>query len=925
MSNQEHLDEIYNRIESDNLEDTHTLTRASTLPSSLPSFICQTHGDTLASESSVPSTSLISKLVDYGRTLITKDTLKCSFAYFLASLAVYIEPVGRFLGKSDNKHLVATVAVYFHPSRTIGLMNQLICFIILSLAYSFSVSVICATLANHTKDAGQDELSYLINVLFILIALSALSVCKVKMKKQNFNVACSLAATSMILSIVKEGSRKTSQDPSHSVPFDRLVSVFRIVCFGSLISALLCYLIWPKSAQIKLKSSLNETYYLMSDYIVILTDTFLARHSQHESALADVQKRLKKLTGTLKAALEESRFELLAVGKEHEYDTLSRIVDSTMSLTRAIVGLKNASDLQWALVNENIGDRPANEITSLFLSHLGPPILAFSNTIRETLDHVPFSVEAPHAVVDVAPFESALLGALNMFSEKQSLSMSLVYSNEIFKRLSDDADLANEEEVAASCFNFCYSISEYASELQKALELFRQYKTDVESGHRSFRWTRDMIFGRRKYTPFVPQPLQRNRTQIILRPSTSGDRRYRIWKFFNNFRRSDMQFGIRVGTGAFVLSSLAFIPYTRDFFVRWRMEWALIIYSIMMNLTVGATQLTVKWRLLGTFLGSAAAVLAWSISSGSAVILACVGFLMSLPSFHIILKWTSLNAYGRFILLSYNLTALYSYSMTLNDEEDDEEGGNIPLVLQIGLHRFVSVSMGICWAIFITSFVLPASARLKLRAGLSLLWLQLGISWNSDPLGHIDEEHEGNQTALPLEKFHIHDVYSQLETYCSQAPMEFRIKGPFNFPAYRSLLDSSQSIINALENMNMVILKQKKSEGGSWFVVNFVRDEIEELESRILMNFYMIASAMKLRLPPPTKGVSTEHAKDKMLLKLARVRKFQKEGNYNVTDKDFTLMYLYVSVSSQIVKELANLNEGVRALFEKSSLEDIVL
>ena len=41
-------------------------------------------------------------------------------AYWLGSLATFWVLFAEFLGKSDGMHLVATVAVYFHPARSIG-------------------------------------------------------------------------------------------------------------------------------------------------------------------------------------------------------------------------------------------------------------------------------------------------------------------------------------------------------------------------------------------------------------------------------------------------------------------------------------------------------------------------------------------------------------------------------------------------------------------------------------------------------------------------------------------------------------------------------------------------------------------------------------------------------------------------------------
>ena len=50
---------------------------------------------------------------------------------------------------------------------------------------------------------------------------------------------------------------------------------------------------------------------------------------------------------------------------------------------------------------------------------------------------------------------------------------------------------------------------------------------------------------------------------------------------------------------------------------------------------------------------------------------------------------------GRFIMLTYNLSALYAYSLSVKDtEEDDDEGGIDPIITEIVLHRVVAVLSG---------------------------------------------------------------------------------------------------------------------------------------------------------------------------------------------------------------------------------------
>lgn len=50
---------------------------------------------------------------------------------------------------------------------------------------------------------------------------------------------------------------------------------------------------------------------------------------------------------------------------------------------------------------------------------------------------------------------------------------------------------------------------------------------------------------------------------------------------------------------------------------------------------------------------------------------------------------------GRFIMLTYNLSALYAYSLSVKDLDDDEdEGGVNPSITDIALHRVVAVLSG---------------------------------------------------------------------------------------------------------------------------------------------------------------------------------------------------------------------------------------
>jgi hypothetical protein len=156
-------------------------------------------------------------------------------------------------------------------------------------------------------------------------------------------------------------------------------------------------------------------------------------------------------------------------------------------------------------------------------------------------------------------------------------------------------------------------------------------------------------------------------------------------------------------------------------------------------MTIGAANTTGWSRFFGTFLGAIIACVVWFICQGSAVALAFCGWLVCLPCSYIIVV-KGQGPFGRFIMLTYNLSCLYAYSLTVKDgEDDDDEGGVTPLITEIVLHRVVAVLAGCIWGLIITRVIWPISARQKFKDGLSLLWLRMGLIWKRDPMSTLLE------------------------------------------------------------------------------------------------------------------------------------------------------------------------------------------
>lgn len=227
-----------------------------------------------------------------------------------------------------------------------------------------------------------------------------------------------------------------------------------------------------------------------------------------------------------------------------------------------------------------------------------------------------------------------------------------------------------------------------------------------------------------------------------------------------------VRFACKVGIGASLYALFAFIPLTRPFYQHWRGEWGLLSYMLVCAMTIGASNTTGWSRFVGTVIGAVISVVVWAICQGNPFALAFCGWLVSLPCFYIIIAKGN-GPFGRFIMLTYNLSCLYAYSLSVKDnsENDDDEGGVTPIIGEIALHRVVAVLAGCLWGLIITRVIWPISARHKFKDGLSLLLLRMGLIWKRDPLSTLLEGESQNEYMNLREEFALQRYGKHLGQY----------------------------------------------------------------------------------------------------------------------------------------------------------------
>jgi hypothetical protein len=484
-------------------------------------------------------------------------------------------------------------------------------------------------------------------------------------------------------------------------------------------------------------------------------------------------------------------------------------------------------------------------------------------TLKGVLNELPFGPGPEYEITFTENFHRNLELAKDLFISARREALEVLYTQRISAKTRPlDVDAAYEE-VAASCGHFSACLEDFADDTIAYLDILQELKSTLHdpSRKRSWSWMRPG----RSWTKLwhrTPPVQSSDEEDLSFSPPSEGDAQpsrvpspghfqnireqkvvkyyhntaslsYRTWKALGVLRREDVKYAIKVGLGAMVFASFAFIPSTRPWYYRWRGGWGLLSYMLVCSMTIGASNTTGFQRFIGSCIGAAFAIFGWILSDDKAVVLALFGWLVSIGCFYIILVQGK-GPMGRFILLTYNLSALYAYSLSVQDQEDDDdEGGISPEIWGIVLHRVVSVTAGCIWGIIVTRLIWPISARKKVKHGTALLWLRMGLIWKRDPLQMLIEGPMRSAYMDIRESIELQRFLSRLEALKTAASYEFDLRGPFPNELYDQILDATGRMLGAFHAMQAVISKDIQASRGQTELLHYTRLERMELSARI--------------------------------------------------------------------------------------------
>ncbi|PKY38564.1 hypothetical protein RhiirA4_336561 [Rhizophagus irregularis] len=903
-------------------------------------------------------------------TQSTKNIIKCALAYFLASLFTFIPILNEKTGlkEAQNSHLVASVAVFFNPAKTVGGMYEAVMFSLIGGLFGSLICIGSMASAVWFDNNGLDTIGRILGVviwcggsMFIVAFLKA------KLNKPNFNSACSLANIIIFVIVTKEGSPDLA-----NFSMDKIIQVTKIIFFGICISFFVSVCVWPVSASKKLKVEIGKTLGSFRLLLKLLTKSFLIDDVNYtDESVQSAIKSYQATFTTLKECLKQASYEIHNRNMQRQLGLYKETINSLQRLAQYLGGLRSCCGLQWEIMKDDktkygsgsttlnesfdgLGvevddDDEDEEFVDLgnlleIIRFVGPSMKSLAYTCKQTISHLQDQFTVTSAFSKIPSFNllhQNLKSALELFEKSQTKSLTKLY------RKKTNYDNRPNEEVFLTYF-FVFNLQEFARELADLVDLVDHIqKLDaIEQRRRATRrwWKFWRYFGcftsdsshdamfNKSFDEKIKKKFPENTNNLFNTIQTPIPKTFaqkftiKMWKSLTWFRQFEVKYAFKAAVSTAILASPAFIESTRELFWQYRGEWACISMMVVMVPTVGGANLIGLYRACGTLFGSFLAWFIYTLFPENAIVMSIFGFFIAIVCYHFIL-YSKYNRIGTFVLLTYNLVALYKFNLRDSDQQDLD-------IIDIARYRAIAVGTGIIWGVYVTTYWWPYEARVELRKGLSQLFINM--SWLYNRLVAIYsinrkdyDDDDNNNTDHPVNisqalsksarEFIEMELFLQLSLLklrelLSQTPNEPRMKGPFPVKTYSEILSGCQNILDKLLSMRIAVTKQEWYTSIRRDFIIPVSKERKDLVGNTILYFYILAAALRLKTPLPPYLPPAEKARKKLIKKIRNlpvVKKRVIEGN----DEHYIVYYAYVLVMEDIIRELEKLGGIMKELF----------
>ncbi|KAJ3161446.1 hypothetical protein HDU86_007228 [Geranomyces michiganensis] len=895
--------------------------------------------------------------------VFTKNTFKTALT-FQAAILVSLSSVAEQWFES-SAYLLVMAVLYFHPARTVGAMVEALLCSVVGLAVGFVIAKGCTGVAMVYQEEEKNEIeahAIAMSVLFSVTFVVAFIRAKYNVSRPAIGTACTLTHLLTFLSITKI----SSDESLHELPAKINRTASALLC-GTLISCLGCCVIRPQTASSVIREQMSEGFYNLRKFFGTLSQTFslisevapipaqdpdalhlhigddprpVRRHDSDVSlpavnldathaALGDLLEINRAMLLRLATSRDSIVFEPVTSLSTHR-KTWAPIFTSFERLSQHLAGLQTSI----TKVDKIIMQDADNAVLVEFITNMGGSLRQLVVICKQSLALLENLFAAP---VQNAHDAEVLLPALKNLFEQLGASLDAFDENQrtVLLKL-----LHNVHEDVFLMFFFVFELMEFVKELMRLVSAIEVLKRDVIERRQvgRLRW---LLRGVRFYPAEDHSPrtaattlLQQRRARKPLAGSVRRERLSRAITVANLDFGCDSQRPKREGWGEFawralvmisgfegrfalktamtvaLLSLPAFLDVTEDIFQDFRMHWALNTFVMVMTPSVGGTNAAGVWRLLGTFAGAAAAILAGILFPGNPVGLFCAAAVVCFPAAYIWLE-TRYPLMGQVSLISFTIIIFNDFSGAI-----DPNTGEWYSILSVALRRGAAVASGCLVGMLVSRFVWPFTARKALRLGLADAILDIGILYARLTGLFVSDREVGmaDQAEFMEDEMELRMELATLGALMQDAEHEPRLRGRFPVQKYARIVRGCEQILNQFVSMRAGMTSAGFDHIRASFVTP-VRAQRAHMISEIMLYFHLISGALILRRPLPPRFPDARAARAALVAAIRALPIMEPRAVGKAKDPAAYYYCAFVSSMDDIVTELEALGEVCVELF----------
>ncbi|KAL8985204.1 MAG: hypothetical protein Q9205_001025 [Flavoplaca limonia] len=350
--------------------------------------------------------------------------------------------------------------------------------------------------------------------------------------------------------------------------------------------------------------------------------------------------------------------------------------------------------------------------------------------------------------------------------------------------------------------------------------------------------------------------------KVLSKTSKTSDQktiRHQVWELSHRMQGFEARFAFKVVLVTTLLSVPAWLEQSREWWNDSEIWWTVVTVWLMTHPRVSGTFQDLAARLLCVALGAIWGGLAFAAGDGNPYVMAVFAAVFMIPMMH---RYTQ-SAHPR-----SGLIGCISFTVVSLGAVTDE---NRHPISTIAWTRGLAFAVGILASILTNWVMWPFVARHELKKSLATMMLHLAILYRSVTSKYIYYNEEQAPSAEDIERSEmlegrLREGFVRIRQLLELTRHEIRLRAPFNPLPYSALIEACDRFFEHLVEVRQSSLYFQPSLRVNTREVNdslipYRRDAV----AVILMNLYILASALRTNQPVPRYMPSAAAARKKLI------------------------------------------------------------